>query len=78
LYRDEKQLQSERILWPLAMIGWSGRWTLLAWCELRRDYRNFRFDRFESLEVLVECFTPTEEISIAHYLRHIVGMRDSG
>jgi predicted DNA-binding transcriptional regulator YafY len=78
IYRDEKQLQSERILWPLAMIGWSGRWTLLAWCELRRDYRNFRFDRFESLEVLEEQFEPTEEISIAHYLRHIVGVRDSG
>jgi predicted DNA-binding transcriptional regulator YafY len=77
-YRDEKQLQSERTLWPLAMIGWSGRWTLLAWCELRRDYRNFRFDRFESLEVLEERFNPTEEISIAHYLRHIVGLRDSG
>ncbi len=78
LYRDEKQLRSERILWPLAMVGWSGRWTLLAWCELRRDYRNFRFDRIESLDVLVEQFNPTEEISIAHYLRHFVGVRDSG
>ncbi len=77
-YRDEKQLQSERILWPLAMVGWSGCWTLLAWCELRRDYRNFRFDRIESLEVLAELFEPTEEISIASYLRHIVGVRDSG
>lgn len=78
IYRDENQLQSERTLWPLAMIGWSGRWTLLAWCELRGDYRNFRFDRFQSLEVLEERFNPTEEISIAHYLRHIVGVRDSG
>jgi len=77
-YQDEKQLQSERILWPLAMVGWSGVWTLLAWCELRRDYRNFRFDRIESLEVLAEQFNPTEEISIAHYLRHIIGVRDSG
>lgn len=77
-YQDEKQLQSERILWPLAMVGWSGVWTLLAWCELRRDYRNFRFDRIESLEVLAEQFNPTEEINIAHYLRHIIGVRDSG
>ena len=78
LYQDEKQLQSERILWPLAMIGWSGRWTLLAWCELRWDYRNFRFDRVESLEELEDHFAPTEEISLANYLRHIVGVRDSG
>jgi len=78
VYRDEKQRPSERTLWPLGLIGWSGRWTLLAWCELRRDYRNFRFDRFESLEVLTERFTPSEKISLAHYLRHIVGVRDSG
>ncbi len=78
LYRDEKHLQSERTLWPLGMIGWSGRWTLLAWCELRRDYRNFRFDRIQSLDVLEDRFTPTEEISLAHYLRHMVGVRDSG
>ena len=78
LYQDEKQLQSERTLWPLGMIGWSGRWTLLAWCELRQDYRNFRFDRIQSLDVLEDHFTPTEEISLAHYLRHMVGVRDSG
>lgn len=77
-YLDEKHLPSERILWPLAMVGWSGVWTLLAWCELRLDYRNFRFDRIESLEVLAERFVPTEEISIAYYLRHIIGVRDSG
>lgn len=77
-YLDEKKLPSERILWPLAMVGWSGVWTLLAWCELRRDYRNFRFDRIESLEMLAERFDPTEEISLAHYLRHTIGVRDSG
>ncbi len=78
LYRDEKLVHTERILWPLGMIGWGGRWTLLAWCELRRDYRNFRFDRFESLAVLAEQFSPTDDISIAHYLKSVVGMRDPG
>ncbi len=77
-YEDGKQLQSERTLWPLGMIGWSGRWTLLAWCELRRDYRNFRFDRIQSLEELDDYFIPTEEISLAHYLRHFAGVHDSG
>jgi predicted DNA-binding transcriptional regulator YafY len=77
-YRDEKQQESERTLWPLGMIGWSGRWTLLAWCELRRDYRNFRFDRIQSLDVLEEHFAPTEDISLTHYVQHIVGVRDGG
>lgn len=78
VYLDEKQEKTERIIWPLGMIGWTGKWTLLAWCELRRDYRNFRFDRFETLEQLEEQFKPSDDISIAHYLKSVIGMRDPG
>ena len=78
IYLDEKQEKSERIIWPLGMIGWTGKWTLLAWCELRSAYRNFRFDRFETLELLEENFRTTSDISIAHYLQSVVGMRDPG
>jgi len=77
-YRDEKQERSERIIWPLGIVGWTGKWTLLAWCELRGAYRNFRFDRFEALERLEEQFQPTDDISIAHYLQSVIGMRDPG
>lgn len=78
VYRDEKQEQSERIIWPLGIVGWSGKWTLLAWCQLRQDYRSFRFDRFEVLEILEERFAPTAEISMAHYFKSVLGMRDFG
>lgn len=77
-YRDENGQETERIIRPLGMIGWSTCWTLLAWCELRRDYRNFRFDRFRSLRVLEDRFIPTDDISIAGYLRQVVGIRDPG
>jgi len=78
VYLDEKQEKSERIIWPLGMIGWTGKWTLLAWCELRHAYRSFRFDRFETLELLEENFRTTNDISIAHYLQTVIGMRDPG
>lgn len=78
IYLDEKQEKTERIVWPLGIVGWTGKWTLLAWCELRRDYRNFRFDRFEALESLEEHFNLTDDISIAHYLQSVIGMRDPG
>ena len=78
IYLDEKQEKSERIIWPLGMIGWTGKWTLLAWCELRSAYRNFRFDRFDTLELLEEHFRTNNDISIAHYLQSVVGMRDPG
>jgi len=76
VYTDEKQMETERVIWPLAIVGWTGRWTLLAWCEFRRDYRNFRFDRFKSLNIMGENFTPTADISFAHYLKTVVGIRD--
>lgn len=78
LYVDEQGEKSERIIWPLGLVGWTGKWTLLAWCELRNAYRNFRFDRFEALELLEENFQTTNDISIAHYLQSVIGMRDSG
>lgn len=77
-YLDECNIQTQRILWPLGMIGWSGRWTLLAWCELRDNYRNFRLDRFQQLTCLDERFTITANISIRHYFEVVLKIKDFG
>jgi predicted DNA-binding transcriptional regulator YafY len=37
--------QSHCTVRPLALYCWSGTWTLVAWCELRNDFRTFRLDR---------------------------------
>lgn len=36
-------------------------WHLVAYCRLRRDFRDFRFDRIEHLELREETFTPRPE-----------------
>ncbi|WP_284946114.1 helix-turn-helix transcriptional regulator [Acidisoma cladoniae] len=52
-YRSDTGQDSERIVWP-AMLGYAETHCLLiAWCELRHDFRHFRLDRIieaESLE----------------------------
>jgi predicted DNA-binding transcriptional regulator YafY len=68
LYRDGEGAKTRRIVWPLSLIGWSGIWTLCAWCELREDYRNFRFDRIEALETLAEAFEDREDRSLRGYI----------
>lgn len=78
LYTDEQERQTERIIWPLGLIGWSGRWTLLAWCELRQSYRHFRFDRFANLQVLASTFSTSATCSLAHYFESELQMRDPG
>lgn len=44
-YRDDKGAATERVLRPLGLWFWGSVWTLVAWCELRNDYRMFRLDR---------------------------------
>jgi predicted DNA-binding transcriptional regulator YafY len=53
-YRDQKQRDSERIIWPI-LIGYAETVRLLAaWCELRQDFRHFRTDRIVAAEFLEE------------------------
>lgn len=75
-YRDEKGQVSRRVIWPLALMGWGGHWTVLGWCETRTAYRNFRIDRIETLEALSEPFELSATISIAHYYRTELGIDD--
>ncbi|MCB9745423.1 MAG: YafY family transcriptional regulator [Alphaproteobacteria bacterium] len=55
-YADRHGEVSERVVWPLGLYFWGRSWSLAAWCELRQDYRNFRPDRVEGVELLDEGF----------------------
>lgn len=68
-YANEQGDKSERILWPLGLIYWGKVWTLIAWCELREDYRVFRLDRISSLEPTTSHFATTPEINLQTYLK---------
>jgi predicted DNA-binding transcriptional regulator YafY len=44
-YRDEQGRESERIVWPVTVGYMETVRHLVAWCELRQDFRSFRTDR---------------------------------
>ncbi len=44
-YTDAENRPTERIVRPLGLWFWGKVWTLVAWCELRDDFRMFRLDR---------------------------------
>lgn len=75
-YRSEQGEVSRRVIWPLALMGWGGRWTVLAWCESRGGYRNFRIDRIDALERLDQRFETSDTVNIAHYYRTELGIDD--
>jgi predicted DNA-binding transcriptional regulator YafY len=67
-YSDAKGTESQRRVWPLGMIFWGERWTLVAWCEKRGDYRSFRFDRVLSIDILDEFYPADDEKNLQHYI----------
>jgi predicted DNA-binding transcriptional regulator YafY len=45
VYRDEKEAETERVIWPFLIGFYEQARVVGAWCELRQDYRHFRVDR---------------------------------
>lgn len=51
-YADAAGAASNRTVWPIALAFFDQVRVLVAWCELRQDYRHFRCDRMASAAVL--------------------------
>jgi len=51
-YADQHGSSSHRVIRPLGLWFWGKVWTVVAWCELRNDFRMFRLDRIKDME---EC-----------------------
>ncbi|MGF1764123.1 helix-turn-helix transcriptional regulator [Aliivibrio kagoshimensis] len=67
-YQKENKEQSQRKVSPLGLVFWGKQWTLVAWCELRDEYRSFRVDRITELQPLNISFQTSEIKSLKHYL----------
>lgn len=51
-YVDVKGDESQRLIWPLALGFFEEVHVVIAWCELRLDFRHFRTDRIAKLTQL--------------------------
>jgi len=55
-YRDEQGRDSRRVVWPVSVGYFDTVRHLIAWCELRQDFRNFRTDRVVDAAFMDERF----------------------
>lgn len=55
-YINENTETSSRIIEPFALVSTTENWLLIAWCRLRKEFRYFRLDRINKMEVLTEKF----------------------
>jgi predicted DNA-binding transcriptional regulator YafY len=51
-YADEKGAKTQRVVWPVTLGFTDTTRILVAWCELRSDFRHFRTDRIETADML--------------------------
>ncbi len=67
-YRSRAGGASERVLWPFAISFFDSARVLVAWCELRQDYRAFRVDLMEEARVLPQNY-PRRRSDLLHEWR---------
>jgi predicted DNA-binding transcriptional regulator YafY len=60
---------SNRIICPLLIVFFQNTQLLVAWCELRKGYRNFRMDCFEEIQMLEARFSRQNFETLEAYLK---------
>jgi predicted DNA-binding transcriptional regulator YafY len=68
-YRDEQGRESERIVWPVTVGYRETVRHLIAWCELRQDFRSFRTDRVTAAGFLDERYPERPSVLRAKWRR---------
>ncbi len=54
-YINKEGAASDRIIEPFAILS-AENWYLIAWCRMRKEFRFFRPDRIQKMEILSEKF----------------------
>lgn len=63
--------RSSRKVKPLGLVYWGQKWTLIAWCLLRKSYREFRLDRIQKMNVDDVILKADNTVSLQSYLLKI-------
>ena len=67
---------SQRTVEPLGLVFYSRQWHLIAFCRMRRAFRDFRLDRVAEWHVLEETYTGHEDFSLTAFLRESIEQHD--
>ncbi len=76
LYRDGAGAGTERLIWPFGLGFVDNARMVMAWCELRNDFRTFRTDRIAQLEETQERF-PRRRASLLSDWRKREGLTET-
>lgn len=61
---------SRRLIQPIGLFYWGGKWTVGSWCNTRAAYRDFRVDRIAAIFTSQEPWREGPQIALRTYMRH--------
>ena len=69
IYTNNNGENSRRKVEPIGLIFYAFAWHLIAWCELRNEYRDFRVSRVEAVKDLGCPFQKPDHMQLSAYMK---------
>ena len=66
-YRDNNGADSKRTIWPFALSFFEKVRVVVAWCELREDFRHFRTDRIVVLNMTEKRYPRRRQVMLKEW-----------
>jgi predicted DNA-binding transcriptional regulator YafY len=76
-YRDTKGERTNRVIWPIAIAYYVEVTLVGAWCQLRQDFRHFRADRIERVDMTEERFPEQRRVLFEKWWSTLGGQGDA-
>ncbi|MFD2245350.1 helix-turn-helix transcriptional regulator [Pontibacter ruber] len=68
-YKNNKEEVSARLVEPIGLVFYALNWHLIAWCHLRKEYRDFRVSRILKIRSTDKPFTKTDHVELSEYMK---------
>ncbi len=70
-YTNINQETNKRQVEPIGLVFYAFSWHLIAWCHMRKDYRDFKVQRIVQLQQTEQAFKIEEHISLNSYMKQL-------
>lgn len=71
IYTTHNSENSMREIEAIGLIFYAFNWHLIAWCHLRKEYRDFRVSRIEKIKCLEIPFRKTDHMKLSDYMKFL-------
>jgi len=68
-YKNNREESSQRLTEPIGLIFYAFSWHMIAWCQLRSEYRDFKVSRIAKLQVTSIPFSNEIHIELNEYMK---------